>query len=290
MSDAERAEVLAEQLIRPLLVGGAVQLQRPFGSRLALSIGEGRSVVDNDTRMLIDRARLRHARAVVAVDALPPLGAAEWAMAAALHDLLQVSNHELSSFASRSRHGDLLESCITIAEHVADARTLEEVVSRHATFARMLEIRRRDTRVSWWSGSASFRGQEPSPRLLAWPKMRGVQIQRSEVSLATMCSGVPVEDEAFGDGVNALLHCTPLTDLATAQRADPPFVWSSGTLSLVATRGGANLALRALRGPKGDHDAKGALPALHRAGQQLPAHHQTAAYAFFRELEAALAA
>jgi hypothetical protein len=52
--------------------------------------------------------------------------------------------------------------------------------------------------------------------------------------------------------VCALLAKTPLTDLATAGRASPRFVWTAEALALVGTRAGRTLALRAL-GPS-PHD------------------------------------
>ena len=169
MDVAERAENLAVHVMGPLLVGGTVRPQRPFGAKLASTLGEGRQIVDNDLRSRVDFARLRVARSVVAVDVVPPLTAIDWALTCALNDLIQVTNHELSSFATRGRHADLLDAIRGLCHQIPIPATLEEAVGRHATFSRALQLTREDQQVAWWTGSDHFRGQEPPKRLLAWP-------------------------------------------------------------------------------------------------------------------------
>lgn len=246
MDVAERAESLAVHVMDPLLVGGTVRPQRPFGPKLALTIGEGRQIVDNDLRSRVDFARLRVARSVVAVDVVPPLTAIDWALACALNDLVQVTNHELSSFATRGRHAELLDTIRALCDQIPTPATLEEAVGRHATFSRALELTREDQQVNWWTGSDHFRGQEPPKRLLAWPGLRNVRITKTRVRLADMAAGAAIDEDDYIAGLGAWLACSPLSDLATAFRKRPRFSWSSHTVSLVATVAGSNLALRAL--------------------------------------------
>jgi hypothetical protein len=241
----ERAEALAREVIGPLLVGGPVSLQRPIGAKLALSIGEQRVIVDNDLRRQVDEARLRMARELVGVDVLPELGRWEWALAAGLNDLLQATNHELSSFATRSRHKELLESVTDLCARIPHSHNLQEALARHATFSRALEITRFDSTVSWWTGSQSFRGQTPPARLLAWPGLRRVHTDRHPVQLVDMDEGAPLDPGQFESALAVWLACSPLSDLATAARPTPRFGWSSHSLALVATVAGQNLALRA---------------------------------------------
>jgi hypothetical protein len=272
MDLGERAEKLAAGILRPLLLGGAVELQRPFGSKLAVELGVERTILDNELRAQIDDARLRVARSVVAVDVLPPVSAAEWSIAAGLNDLLQITNHELSTFASRGRHGELLESTVALCQLIGPCRNLQEAVARHATFSRALELSRTDTDVTWWTGSASFRGQEPPTRLLAWPELRKVRVSRTSSPLSEMAAGVPVAEAAFHDALRRWLSCSPLSDLASAARPAPSFQWSSPTVSLIATVAGGNLALRALSHATNDHPtaAEAALRALTDAAAALP--------------------
>jgi hypothetical protein len=240
-----RATQLAEQLIGPLVLGTWVRPIRPLGPELGLEIGRERRILDDELRTSIDRTRLRRARMVVAVDVVPELDAAEWSMAAALNDLLQVTNEELSSFATRSRHTALLEATCKLCDSIAPPQTLDQAVARHATFGRVLDLCRTDTLVSWWTGSAVFRGRTPPTRLQRWPQLRRVNAQTTAVPLVSMADWAPVDQGAYLGLVAALLRCSPLTDLATAARPSPAFTWSSSTLGLAAAHAGCNLALRA---------------------------------------------
>jgi hypothetical protein len=276
MSHGERAEALAHGIIGPVIVGGPIRLQRPFGPKMAFEmsflVGAQREIVDNDLRARVDTARLRTARTLVAVDALRPLGAAEWALAAGFNDLLQVTNHELSSFATRSRHTALLDAVHALASRVPVCRQLEEAVARHATFSRVLEVARTDTDVTWWTGSSSFRGQKPPQRLMAWPGLRNVRISKQSVRLANMAAGVNVVEDGFHDALGAWLSCSPITDLATAFRTAPRFAWSRHSVALVATVGGSNLALRAISWATNDRPeaAEAAVTALRDSAAKLP--------------------
>ncbi len=263
----QRAEQLARDLIAPMLCGGEVRLQRPFGTQLG-ALGEGREVVDNELRTRIDNARLRQARRVVAVDVVPPLSAAEWALSGALNDLLQTTNHELSSFVTRGRHIQLLEATAAAVATMAAPATLGQVVCRYATFSRALAIVREDTTVSWWTGSKSFRGQRPAPRLLAWPDLRRVTVNTHRIALCDMDEGVALPRDGFDNALNHWLHHSPLVDLAHAARPKACFVWSAPTLGVVSSVAGCNLALRAITAAGGD--SAYVVRALWAATKELP--------------------
>jgi hypothetical protein len=244
---AHRVEELARCLVGPLVLGGAVTLVRPFGARLALSIGDGRTLADPDLRSRIDVARVRRARLLAPVDTLPELDGAEWALAGALNDLLQITNHELSGALTHGRRARLLTNVRQLVDRVPVPRDVGAALARHATFARVLELGRTDTVVSWWTGKATFRGQPPAQRLLRWREFRRVQVNEQVVELQAMCDGVQgITQGAFCEVLGAWLTRTPLTDLATLTRAEPAFVWSPATLSLLAAPPGRTLAWRVL--------------------------------------------
>ncbi len=143
---------------------------------------------------------------------------------------------------------------------------MEGALSRHATFARVFDLGRTDSHVSWWTGSARFRGETPPARLLAWREIRRVQVDAKRVPLADMTLGIPsVPLSDFADVLALWLTRTPLTDLATCARQAPPFAWSASTLSLVATPPGRMLAFRALAG----EPAEAVTGALMRAALQI---------------------
>lgn len=265
---AQRADELLQRVLAPLVLGGRLTPVRPFGPSLALRIGQRGPVIDIDLRSRLDVARVRQARRIAPVDTLPELGAAELTLAAGLNDLLQSTNHELAGAFTRGRHGRLLASVAELCEHVPAPRDVEEALARHATFARVLELSRTDTTVSWWTGRASFRGQAPPSRLLTWRKLRRVQVNEQRVALVDMCHGLAaVQDGSFCDTLGLWLTRSPLTDIATATRSSPRFGWSSSTLALISTRAGRTLAWRLLA-----RQTSGAvLTALERAAREVPA-------------------
>lgn len=243
----ERFDELATSVLAPLVLGGTLQLVRPIGAKLALVLGRGRTMADADLRSRIDLVRVRRARAVAPIDALPDLDVNDWALVAAYADLLQVTNHELGSRLTRGRWSTLLGSVRATAERVPPPRSLRVVLSRHASFARALDAVRTDAQVSWWTGKASFRGEPPSPRLLAWPELRRVRVEKNRVRLEEMCIGIDaVTTEAFLEVLALWLSRTPLTDVAHAARREPAFAWTPPTLSLVASAPGRAVAVRAL--------------------------------------------
>ena len=244
---AERFDDLTTHLLTPLVLGGPVHPVRPLGVPLALTIGAGRVIADPDLRSQLDVARVRVARLVAPVDALPELSARDWALAAGLNDLLQVTNHELAGPLTRGRHARLLASVRVLCARVPAPRSVGSALSRHATFARVLECIRTDTTISWWTGRASFRGQPAPGRLMKWPELRNVQVEARRVGLTEMIEGIPtVSADDYAATLALWLSRSPLTDLATATRRSPPFAWSASTLAVIATAPGRTLAYRLL--------------------------------------------
>lgn len=262
-----RLEDLAHGVLGPMILGGTLRLVLPIGAELGVQLGVDRRIVDDDLRTQIDVARVRRARWVAPVDTLPDLSPNEWALVAALNDLLQSTNHELSSAFTRGRHATLLESTERLLTAVPNPRTTLEVIVRHATFARVLEIERTDTLVRAWAGSIQYRGQEPDPTMTFWPSVRRVSIEPRSVALHAMPEGLEViPASSYLAVLSELLSKSPLTDLATCGRAAPAFAWSLPTLELVSYPAGRSLALRALcRAP-----AQSVVAALTSATSALP--------------------
>jgi hypothetical protein len=262
-----RLEELAHGVVGPLILGGTMRLVAPFGPQIGLALGMGRRIVDDNLRSSIDVARVRRARLLAPLDVLPDLSPAEWAMAAALNDLMQVTNHELSGALTRGRHATLLEATGRLIDAIAPPKTTLEVIVRHATFARMSKIARKDTSVSGWIGSAQFRGTEPASRYGRWPGLKGLAMVAKSVPLSRMTDGLDlIAPDAYQHKLLTLLARSPLTDLATVTRDGPAFSWSVPTLSLVSYPVGRALALRALvRAP-----SQSVVASLREATDRLP--------------------
>jgi hypothetical protein len=285
-----RAQELAALVLAPLVLGGPMHLVRPFGPKLSVLVGERNEIGDTDLRSRIDVARVRRARLLAPVDVLPDLTAAEWTLLCALNDLLQVTNHGLAGPFTRRRHERLLGSVRELCEATAAPRDVGDALARHATFARVLELVRTDTTVSWWMGTARFRGQPPPERLLRWRQLRRVQVQTERVTLHEMCTGLnAVQQSEFDEVLCLWLTRSPLTDLAGAARRRPAFAWSRSTLALISTAPGRAIAWRALsRQPA---DLVGAV--LTQAARDIPAGFsspKTLAEDFAQEVAAGFAA
>jgi len=248
---AEKPVAIADRLFRevmaPLVLGGPFRPGRPIGAKNALSLAPFTDVLDKELLAHVDLGRVRAARRLVPVDRLEPPSAAEWALAAVLHDLVQCAHPELAGIFRGRAPTRLLQLATMTLERVPAPATVHEALSRHTWFSRVLEITRTDTLVSFWVGKRTYLGQEPPSRLLAWPELRRVHVDKTPRPLVELPgAGGHVDALAFGEGVSGWLRKTPLTDLATCARMAPAFAWSAETLQLLATRAGRTLALRAL--------------------------------------------
>lgn len=243
----EIAKGLFEGIMAPLVLGGALRPGHAIGARSALALG-GEGTVDLLDAPLLDRvqtARVRRARSLTPVDAVDLPSRAEWAMAAALHDVLQAANPSFDAALRRKAAVRILALAHQTLERVPPPAHAGEALSRHTWMARVLDLAREDTAVSWWTGSRVFRGVPPPGRLTAWPQLRRVQVLTTPRPLLEL-EPLAVDREKLAAAVTLLLERTPLTDLATCSRTAPAFAWSESTLGLVATRAGRTLALRAL--------------------------------------------
>ncbi len=242
---AEKPVAIADRLFRlvmaPLVLGGELRPGRPIGGKNAFALAPFTETLDKELLAHVDLGRVRVARRHVPVDRFEPPGPADWVLAAVLHDLVQCAHPELR-LRSSSR---LLQIATLTADRVGGPASVGEALARHTWFSRALEITRTDTQVSFWVGKRTFLGQDPPSRLLAWPELRRVHVDKSPRPLLELPdAGGHVDPRLFSAGVASWLKKTPLTDLATCGRSSPAFAWSQETLRLVSTRAGRTLALR----------------------------------------------
>ncbi len=138
--------------------------------------GETRAA-DAELASRVDLGRVALARRLVPVDRVDDVTGPEWALAAVLHDLLQVTS---PGWVRRSPPKRLLDLAQATLERIPPVRSAHEALTRHTWFARLFEIRRQDTAVSWWVGSREYLGAEPPKRLLLWSDVRRVHVERDE--------------------------------------------------------------------------------------------------------------
>lgn len=241
-------ERLFETFLGPLVVGGTMSPGKPFGGKNALSIGDQRQPSDVDLLSRCELARVRVARKLAPVDTFEPApNGNEWALAAVLHDIVQSTHPGFDAVFRRSGPKRILDVVEMTLERIAPAVNVGDALSRHTWFSRMFELARTDIDVRWWTGSERFLGTDPPARLVAWPELRRVTQTRTPRPLMELpTSGSAVEPERFASVTESFLKKTPLTDLATVNRASPTFVWTHENLSLAATHAGRTIAIRAL--------------------------------------------
>jgi hypothetical protein len=259
-------ERLFTTFLAPLVLGGTMRPVKAFGGKNALSIGD-RSPSDIDTLSRTQLARVRIARKLAPVDRFEPAPSAhEWVLAAMLHDLVQATHPGFNAVFRRSGPLRIMDVIEKTLDRVPPPRTAGDALSRHTWMSRMFDLARTDVEVKWWTGSETFLGAEPPARLTAWPEIRRVQQTRTPRPLMELpSSGGAVDTARFTSVVEALLSRTPLTDLATINRAAPLFAWRHETLTVCATNAGRTIVLRAFAQlPSRQVDA-----ALGRATRQL---------------------
>lgn len=242
---------VTERVLLPLVTGGELRPIEPIGPKRAAEHARVAATLRDfggESANEIQWQRLRVARRYCPIDRLPPPGQGEWLLAFALNDLLQATNPDLPGMFGRDRPKKLVELALEIVELAGPPRSIGETLARHATFARALELVRVDTHVSWWVGSRAFRGAHPPARLLSWKAVRRVRESRQDVPLASMAPRDAPWAESWNQALSRFIAASPLTDLATATRAAPEFVWTGTLLGLLATHPGWTLARRSALG------------------------------------------
>jgi hypothetical protein len=240
------AERLFEGVMAPLVLGGPMRPGHAIGARTALALGAAeRKPADPNLEAHVQLGRVRRARRLAPVDTLPPATPAEWTMAAILHDLLQAANPIFDALLRRGSAVRILAVAREGIERVPPPAHVSEALGRHAWFARLLDVARTDTTVSWWVGKRTYLGVEPPARLKAWPELRRVSVVATPHPVLDV-SPLAIDRAKLTDAMAALLARTPLTAIATCTRTAPPFVWDDSLVALLGTRAGRTLALRAV--------------------------------------------
>jgi hypothetical protein len=254
---------LVDRLLAPLVLGGELRPLPPFGARRASALAPSMHMGDGDSSERLARARLALARSLFPVDALPEPSVELWLLIFAFNDLLQVTHPELNRAFARNPQQRLLSAIESTVARAGAPGTVAETLARHSVFARVFDMVRVDEHVSWWSGSQSFLGTRAPARLTAWPRLRRVEQRRESVALVDL-SPAAAWAPRWLETLARWLRASPLTDLGTASRKAPRFVWSGTALGLVETAPGRVLAIRAI---DREGESASAVDALRQAAQ-----------------------
>ena len=153
--------------------------------------------------------------------AAPPLDEATIRLGAALHDLLVLVHPALEGPRVTRRQARVAAGAQALAS-LGPPASAAEAVERHSLLARVAEIARTDSTVSFWLGRETFVGRVPPPRVTALPNLRRVRVDVVRRSWLREI-GVPA---VARDAVLALSVASPLGEALDPLRLEPPLAWS----------------------------------------------------------------
>jgi hypothetical protein len=211
------ARAFVSSFLRPLVRGGRLHVGRPLGARAVEGLGRGE---DAAAEQLADSRRAVAARFLPDAPA-PPLDEATLRLGAALHDLLVLVHPGIDGPGVVRRQERVARAAHGLASLGPPASALE-AVNRHSLLARVAEIARTDSTVSFWLGRETYVGRVPPPRVTALPKLRRVRVD--VVKRAWLREiGVPA---VAREAVLALGVASPLGEALDPLRLEPALCWS----------------------------------------------------------------
>jgi hypothetical protein len=212
----------------PLVRGGRLHVGRPLGARAVERLGRviaehqasGTTGEDDPVRALA-RARRAVAATFLQDAAAPPLDEATLRLGAALHDLLALAHPGIEGPGVGRRQERIAAAALTLARMGAPGNAVE-AVNRHSLLARMTEIVRSDSTVTFWLGRQAYVGRVPPARVTALPALRRVRVDVIKRAWLREI-GVPVVAKG---AFLALGVASPLGEALDPLRLEPPVCWS----------------------------------------------------------------
>jgi hypothetical protein len=208
----------------PLVRGGRLHVGRPLGARAVERLGrlaaarEAAGPRDDDAVAALAVARAEVASRFLPDAAAPPLDETTLRLGAAVHDLLVLIHPDLEGPRIARRRERIAEAARGLAS-VGAPRSAEEAVARHSLLARVPEIGRTDSTVSFWLGRQTFVGRPPPARVTALPALRRVRVDVVKRSWWRDI-GVPA---VAREALLALGAASPLGEALDPLRLDPSF-------------------------------------------------------------------
>jgi hypothetical protein len=190
------------QFVHPLVTGGEVIVGAPIDTDTFIHFSEQLAEASHEVDQ-VDSAREDVVAELVLKAPNLIFGDDELALCAAVHNLLFMSH-------PRAR-GRAKKYALASAQYLANRPLSGErasALSRHSLLHNLFAVSRRDVKVSWWLGSATFVGQAPPSRLTKLKTIRRVREEHLWVGFNELFRASPA------NGVmTAILRRTPLTSL-----------------------------------------------------------------------------
>jgi hypothetical protein len=218
------ARAFVSSFLVPLVRGGRLHVGRPLGTRdveRLSRLGLERHGPAGDGVEALAAGRLAAASRFLRDAAPPPLDETTLRLGAAVHDLLVLVHPGLEGPRVARRQERIAATAHALAS-VGPPRTSVEAVNRHSLLARLPEIARTDSTVTFWLGRQTFVGRVPPARVTALPALRRVRVDAVRRSWLREI-GVPA---VARDAVLALGVASPLGEALDPLRLEPPLCWS----------------------------------------------------------------
>lgn len=221
-------ETFLQMFARPLVTGGEVHVGSPVSPDV-LPSWELELGAHADAIVAIDDARAAIADQLLV--APPPLlfGADELQLLVAVYCALVLTHPRAESWPSRRGRAALIAFAARLLAGEPPS-TRAGILARHTLLHGLFELSRVDTRLSWWTGRAEFKGTAPPRRLTLWRSLRRVREEHVEVPLTKLVSD---EVDSLIDAVIAASPLTDLLTLGTSARGTSRFRWRPGVVSVL---------------------------------------------------------
>jgi hypothetical protein len=204
----------------PLVRGGAVHVGRPLGPEALDRLARAAAAAEPEAAATLAASRLAVAARLLPTSSPPALDETSLRLAGALHDLLALSHPGLGGPGIINRQQRIAYAAFALAA-VGPPPSAREAVDRHSLLARLPEIARVDSTVHFWLGRQLYLGRTPPRRVIAWPTLRRVRVERRDRSWLREIGIPAVARRAF----LALSAASPIGEALDPLRLEPPLSW-----------------------------------------------------------------
>lgn len=197
----------------PFLMGKRCTIGDPLGVHGLAAIKFG---LDIDPE-LKDACEAQFTEAALFADITPaPFDHDAATLLYAAHELFATTHPQADAFYART--AQFARAAAVAVEQLPRSIDPSRLITRHLIVRRMFLTTRTDVHVKWWTGNASFYGEEPSWRLTQWPSLRRVQQQRLTQPMWRLAITTGDEElrAARQQLLTAMLDVSPLTRLLFA--------------------------------------------------------------------------
>tara|TARA_R110002073_G_scaffold218689_3_gene379007 strand:+ start:42045 stop:43226 length:1182 start_codon:yes stop_codon:yes gene_type:complete len=249
MATASCAEFL-ESFVLPLVAGGEMHVGKPIDAA-TLADYEQELPHASVPLVAIDEAREQVLADIVVKSPPCLLDADELSLAAAVHNLLFLAHPDADGWGMSDSKRAKVVACAQNFAARPRTRKRTRVLARHGLLHNLFRIGRTDIKVSWWTGSASYLGQEVPTRLTRWSGVRRVHREESQVGFRELFQGADVVSV-----IAALARRSPLTLLCASGESGPHLHWEDSVFLLRDAEIARSLAYSSIVGSSPDEQLR----------------------------------